>query len=312
MSESILDDIDEVSLDKPKLEELITEQSITEFGQTAMTRYATEVNLDRSVCDVFDGCKPVQRRVLQAAVPTKGKAVKTARIIGLTLSKYHPHGDGGTSVAMENMVNANVPLLTGIGNWGSLLDSAAAYRYTNCLLSHLGEQIFNKDYIDVSYTIPNYDGKDTEILTLPVPLPMVLLNGADGIGVGVTSKIPSLTLDSVVQALKLLLTGQKVSITDLAKILKPQQKYGGNFLETEENYQQWEQLVRTGRATITYYSNLAVDYKKKEIEINEWPAGLNPEKFIQKVKQIQKMIVIFFAMSIFCCCFFRIGLCFRQ
>lgn len=288
MPESILDDIDEVSLDKPKIEELISEQSITEFGQAAMTRYATEVNLDRAVPDIADGLKPILRRVLQSAYAFRGKPVKSAKLVGHCLGSYSPHSDSSTYGAMQTLVNSNVPLLIGIGNWGSILDEAAAYRYTNAELSNLGYMSFDKDYLDVSYRIPNFDGKETELLTLPVPLPMLLLNGADGIGVGVTSKIPSLTLDSVVESLKLLLTGQKVSIADLAKILKPQQKYGGNFLETDENYQQWEQLVRTGRATITYYSNLAVDYKKKEIEINEWPAGLNPEKFIQKVKQIQE------------------------
>ena len=82
MSESILDDIDEVSLDKPKLEELISEQSITEFGHAAMTRYATEVNLDRSVPDVYDGCKPVLRRVLQSAYAFRGKPAKSAKIVG--------------------------------------------------------------------------------------------------------------------------------------------------------------------------------------------------------------------------------------
>lgn len=445
MTNKVFEDFDLFNVEK---ESLVSEQSITDFGQDAMTRYATEVNLERSIPDYYDGLKPVQRRILQSAYPTKGKAVKTARIIGVALALYHPHGDclksdtefycldgkvrtikelyeakqsvwvlsynaqqnavvpalahsfrigqfanktykihlssgdtiestsnhpfyvqdhgwiktedlkpnmfllsasidydtksilaetvvkgfgvyitnievikhdmpipmydftvdgfenafiimksnsngrrlliaahnSSVSAAIETMVNSNVPLITGIGNWGSLLDSAAAYRYTNCLLSHLGELIFDKDYINTSYTIPNYDGKDTEHLTLPVPLPMVLLNGSDGIGVGVTSKIPSLSLDSVVEALKLLLTGQKVSIADLAKILKPHQKYGGHFLDNEENHQQWEQLIRTGRASITYYAKLKVDEKKKEIEIDEWPAGLNPERFIQKVK----------------------------
>lgn len=264
--------------------EQINQESITEFGIAAMTRYATAVNLDRAIPELFDGLKPVQRRVAWAATRLGKNPYKSAKLVGYVLGNFHPHGDGSVYSTMQTMVNSNISLLIGIGNWGSILDEAAAYRYTNCCLSQVGWSCFDPDYMPVANMVPNFDDKDQEPVVIPVQLPFVLLNGGDGIGVGVTCKLPTFTLDSVKDVLIKLFSGEKMNHQKIANILKPEFHYGGHFSNTTENKKQWLQLMQTGRASIQYYAKLEVDEKKKEIEISEWPGTLNPEKFIQKVK----------------------------
>lgn len=262
--------------------EQIREESITEFGTSAITRYATAVNLDRAVPELFDGLKPVQRRVAWAATIYKNGPVKSSRITGTCMGAYHPHGSAYGTI--QTMVHQDVPLFIGIGNWGSILDPAAAERYTNCCLSKVGWSCFDPNYMPVANMVPNYDGKDKEPVVLPVQLPFILLNGSEGIGVGVTCKLPTFTIDSVKEVLVKLFSGEKMNHQKIASILKPQFHWGGHFSNTTENKEQWLQLMKTGRANIQYYANLVVDEKKKEIEISEWPGNLNPEKFIQKAK----------------------------
>jgi hypothetical protein len=187
---------------------------------------------------------------------------------------------------MQTMVHHNAPWLVGIGNWGNIIDEAAAYRYTNCCLSQVGWSCFDKNYIAVADMVPNFDDKDEEPVVIPVQLPFILLNGGDGIGVGVTCKLPTFTLDSVSEVLTRLFSGEKMNHQKIANILKPQLHWGGHFSNTAENREQWLQLIKTGRASIEYYAKLNVDEHKKEIEISEWPGSLNPEKFIQKVKTL--------------------------
>lgn len=268
--------------------EQISEQSITDFGTMAMTRYATAVNLDRSVPELYDGLKPVQRKVAFTGIQFKNGPVKSARVTGTCAASYHPHGSAYQVIV--NMVHANVPLFVGIGNWGGLLDPAAAERYTNCCLSEVGWSCFDPDYMAVADMVPNYDDKETEPVILPVKLPFILLNGAEGIGVGVTCKLPTFTIESVRNVLVKLFSGEKMNHQMMAKILKPQLKWGGSFVETKENREQWLQLMKTGRAAIQFQSELRVDYQRKEIYINEWPGSLNPEKFIAKVKQMPQCV----------------------
>lgn len=264
--------------------EQIREQGLTEFGIANMTRYATAVNLDRAVPELYDGLKPVQRRIAWAATHYKDGPVKSSRITGTCMGAYHPHGSAYGTI--QTMVHHNVPWFVGIGNWGNLIDVAAAERYTNCCLSKVGWSCFDKDYLAIADMVPNYDGKDVEPVVVPVQLPFVLLNGADGIGVGVTCKLPTFTLDSVAEVLIKLFSGEKLNTLTIAKTLKPKLHWGGHISNTKENKEQWLQLIKTGRAAIQFYAELDIDRDKKEIVISEWPTGLNPEKFIQKVKQM--------------------------
>lgn len=200
------------------------------------------------------------------------------------IGSYHPHGDQACYGAMVTMVNSSVPLLDGIGNWGSLLDPPAAQRYTVCRLSKVGQAVMDSDYLAVTSMVPNYDDTTTEPVVLPAKLPFLILNGAEGIGVGITCSIPTFTVESVVDVLTRLLSGEKLKVTDLAKLLKPKQYYGGRLVNSEANKAQWLQLMKTGQASVEFEAPLEVDEAKKQITVGEWPNGLNPEKFVQKVR----------------------------
>ena len=200
------------------------------------------------------------------------------------IGSYHPHGDQACYGAMVTMVNSSVPLLDGIGNWGSLLDPPAAQRYTVCRLSKVGQAVMDSDYLAVTSMVPNYDDTTTEPVVLPAKLPFLILNGAEGIGVGITCSIPTFTVESVVDVLTRLLSGEKLKVTDLARLLKPKQYYGGRLVNSESNKAQWLQLMKTGQASVEFEAPLEVDEAKKQITVGEWPNGLNPEKFVQKVR----------------------------
>lgn len=263
---------------------LIKQESLADFGIRNISAYATEVNLDRAVPELYDGLKPVLRRVLWSAYHYKsGEAVKAAKVIGHCIGSYHPHGDSSCYGAMQTLVHHNVPLLEGIGNWGGLLDPAAAYRYTNSKLSKLGWEVFNSNYTPIMDMVPNYDDTDKEPVVLPVRLPFLILNGADGIGVGITCSIPTFTVESVIAVLTRIFSGEKLTALDLAKTLKAKQHWGGRLVNSKENKQQWIQLMKTGRAKVQFQSTLEVDEVKRTITISEWP-GVNPEKLVQKVR----------------------------
>lgn len=205
------------------------------------------------------------------------------------IGSYHPHGDSSVYGAMQTMVHHNVPLLAGVGNWGTIIDPPAAYRYTNSFLNKFGNSVFDANYKAVMDTVPNFDNSTTEPVVLPVRLPLLVLNGGEGIGVGITSSIPTFTLDSVVEVLNALFSGKKLTAKDYARILKPKQHWGGHLVKSEQNKKAWLDLMETGRAQVQFEPTLEIDEAKKTITISEWPAKLDPVKFIQKVKQIPEV-----------------------
>lgn len=261
--------------------------SITDFGVKAMRIYANEVNLDRAVPDIVDGQKPVHRRILWAASQTpRTQFLKSARIVGDVMGKYHPHGDSSIYGGMTTMVQSCTPTLTGEGNWGNLLDPAAAMRYTNARLSNFGATGFDNDYANKQVTsfVPNYDDKDVEPVSIPYPLPLILLNGGSGIGYGTACTLPSFTPESVVEIIKRLLGGEKLKVIDFAKTMKAAQKWGGTVVNTKENRLAWMSMFTGSKASVLFKANLIVDALKKTIVIGEWPDGLNPEKFTEFVR----------------------------
>ncbi len=194
------------------VKEKIKSVPLTDFVRKAMVRYGLAVNEDRSLPEIIDGLKPVQRRVLWAAYRMNlTKPVKTARIVGDVLGKYHPHGDKSVGDAIETMVTQSLPTMLGEGNWGSIVgDTPASMRYTNAMLSNYGSLVFfDPYYMPVVDLVPNYDGSEKEPVILPTLLPNLLLNGVSGIGVGVTSEIPSFTLKSVIDLLENMLSSAK-------------------------------------------------------------------------------------------------------
>lgn len=268
-------------------------QSVTDYGKKALRLYANEVNLDRATPDLIDGLKPVARRIAWGASQTaKTTFVKSAQIVGHVMGCYHPHGDASLYGAMVTMVQSCVPLLHGSGNWGNLIDSAAAMRYTESRLSAFGRTGFDANYTNKEVTsfVPNYDDSTVEPVSIPFPLPVILFNGGEGIGYGTACSIPSFTPESVVVVLKKLLDGEKLKPLDFAKLMKPDYRWGGTFVSTKENKKAWLQMFESSKASVLFESHLIVDQARREVTINEWPAGLNPEKFTEWVKSLPETL----------------------
>ena len=267
----------------------ITSQSITLFGVKALRIYGNEVNLERATPDLIDGLKPVVRRIVYGSGEVaRSEFVKTAQVVGHVMGTYHPHGDVSISGACVTMVQSCVPLLHGKGGWGNLIDSAAAMRYTNMRLSNFGRTGLDPDYANKEVTsfVPNYDDRTVEPVSIPFPLPVILFNGGEGIGYGAACNLPSFTPESVVEVIKRLLQGEKLKAEDFAKALKPNHRWGGEFVKTKENRKAWLDMFTSSKASVQFQSPLVVDSLKKTIVVSEWPQGLDPEKFILWVRSL--------------------------
>jgi DNA gyrase/topoisomerase IV subunit A len=270
----------------------VVDESISSFGNRQMIIYATDVNMDRSIPDLFDGLKPVHRRILWAAANVaraSGEAVKSLRIIGDTTAKYHVHGDSAVYGAMVTLVQLPYPPLFGEGNWGTLTDPAAAARYTNSKLSNYGATMFDPDYLNKEVTtfVPNYDDKDIEPVTLPVQLPNLLLNGVDtGIGVGVTTRIPSFTLPSVLAVMQALLKGKKLKPKHYAQMLELSFRWGGRMAKSKENEEAWAAMFGSETASLKYIADMKSSFDHRTVTISGWPPGLNPEKTVGRLQEM--------------------------
>ena len=185
----------------------ITNTRLIEYGRSLMKEYGAHTVLNRALTDYRDGLKPVHRRILWGAYRegyshTKNP-VKAAKIIGNVMGNFHPHGEMAIYDAMETMAR-KVPyaMLDGtISNFGSITDSKAASRYVETRLTKYADTVLlDKKYIDIIPMVPNYDGKDKEPLYLPALLPNLLMNGAEGIAVGVRTGIPPVHPESIIKS----------------------------------------------------------------------------------------------------------------
>jgi len=192
--------------------------------------YSNYVNFHRALCYIYDGLKPVQRRILYSMYdlglkPEQG-TVKCARIVGDVLGKYHPHGDSsiyGALVRMAQPFSTKLPLITGQGNFGTTSDinSYAAFRYTEAKLSKTGWESVEKLKIKGLVPFePNFDGTTVEPMFLPVQTPLLLINGTMGIGVGVAATIPPHNETEVLKALELLINKPEATIDEVLQIIK--------------------------------------------------------------------------------------------
>lgn len=272
----------------PQKEGNVLEVALRDFGKKNMTTYALAVNLNRSVPDLFDGLKPVQRRILWGMANSGGRSLqKSAQTVGFVLGKLHPHGDNSVYEAMVNMVAQPTPTIFGSGNWGSMIDGPAAYRYTNSKLTGYGLSFVEPDYIhkEVTAFVPNFDDKWVEPVTLPAQLPNLLLNGVEtGIGVGITTKIPSFTAESVLDVVKRMFAGEKLKAADFAKSLKFALTYGGQMVNDKANKASYLKMFSGSTARVQFESPLIIDRDRKRVIISEWPPGLDLEKWVPKVR----------------------------
>lgn len=200
---------------------------ITDEVKQSFINYAMSVIVDRALPDVRDGLKPVQRRILYAAyqdgvLPSR-KHVKSAKIVGEVMGKYHPHGDAAiydTMVRMAQDWSLRYPLIDGQGNFGSVdNDPPAAPRYTEARLSNLGLEMLQDLDKETVPMLPNYDGTHHQPEVLPSALPNMLVNGAAGIAVGMATSLPPHNLSETIDALALMIDNPEVSLDEIMKVL---------------------------------------------------------------------------------------------
>lgn len=270
----------------PKIKKVVLEN----ISQDYYYRYGVAVNEDRSVPSNIDGLKPVARRALWAAYnigsrPT-AKTVKSARIVGEIIGKFHPHGDASAYSTLVTMVNDTQPTFDGQGNWGTFSDpTPAAARYTEARLNKYSMQtFFDPFYLPTITYVPNYDGMDKEPLVLPALLPHLLLNGSFGIGVGVSTNIPSFTKESLIKILKKVLDGEKLTAKLCYKTLVFSTKQGG----TPQRDKEQEKLIyENGRGKVAFRSVYVLDEKKKTMVYTAFAPLNGIAKPIEKASEIK-------------------------
>jgi DNA gyrase subunit A len=256
--------------------------------------YAMSVIVARALPDARDGLKPVHRRILysmyeQGHTPDK-KYVKSARVVGDVIGKYHPHGDQSIYDAMVRMAqdfSMRLTLIDGQGNYGSVDgDPPAAYRYTEARLSRPALEVLgdiDKDTVDFQ---PNYDGAEKEPVVLPAKFPNLLVNGAGGIAVGMATNIPPHNLGEVIDACVALIENPALGIDDLINIIPgPDFPTGGIIL----GRQGIRSAYHLGRGSIVMRGKVTIDTVRKDREaiiISEIPYQLNKASMVARIAEL--------------------------
>ncbi len=285
MEDNIFDNIREVDLKKTM--------------ETSYIDYAMSVIASRALPDVRDGLKPVQRRVLYSMIelnngPDKPHR-KSARIVGDTMGKYHPHGDSSIYGALVNMAqewSTRYPLVDGHGNFGSVDgDGAAAMRYTEARLSKISMsmlQDYDKDTVDF---VPNFDETEKEPSVLPARYPNLLVNGTTGIAVGMATNIPPHNLREVIGAVTKIIDNQveenrETEIEEIMEIIKgPDFPTGGTILGRSGI----DEAYRTGRGKIKVRAVTDIEPMpngKNRIVVTEIPYGVNKAKLVEYIGKL--------------------------
>ncbi len=268
--------------------------SITEEMKRSYLDYAMSVIVSRALPDVRDGLKPVHRRILhsmneQGHTPDK-KYVKSARVVGDVMGKYHPHGDQAIYDALVRMAqdfSMRLQLIDGQGNFGSVDgDPAAAMRYTECRLAKPAMALLDdidKDTVDFQ---ANYDGNEHEPVVLPARYPNLLVNGAGGIAVGMATNIPPHNLGELIDACTALIADPGLSIDDLnAIVLGPDFPTGGIILGKAGI----RSAYQTGRGSIVMRGKVAFETIRKEREaivVTEIPYQVNKASMVERIAEL--------------------------
>ncbi|MFT0850966.1 DNA topoisomerase IV subunit A [Achromobacter sp. F4_2707] len=264
------------------------------YAEQAYLDYAVSVVRGRALPDVSDGQKPVQRRILYAmqamGLGPGAKPVKSARVVGDVLGKYHPHGDQAAYDAMVRMAQSFVlryPLVDGHGNFGSRDgDNAAAMRYTEARLTPFARVLLDElDEGTVDF-LPNYDGSQKEPALLPARLPVVLLNGASGIAVGMATEIPSHNLREIAAACVALIRNPKLDDDSLYELVPgPDFSGGGQIISSPEEIRQ---IYEQGRGSIKararwHFEELARG--QWQMVVTELPPGTSSQKVLEEIEE---------------------------
>lgn len=274
--------------------EKIIKINIEEEMKSSYIDYSMSVIVSRALPDVRDGLKPVQRRVLYGMSElgvTSGKPFKkSARIVGEVLGKYHPHGDCSVYMAMVRMAQSwslRYPLVDGQGNFGSVDgDSPAAMRYTEARLMKVTEDTLvdlDKDTVDM---IPNFDESLKEPSVLPTRIPLLLVNGASGIAVGMATNMPPHNLRDTIDAICAYIDDRDIEIDDLIRIIKaPDFPTGGTIY----GYAGVKEAYHTGRGRVVVRSKTSVEttpHGREKLIVHEIPYMVNKAELISRIADL--------------------------
>lgn len=270
-------------------EKIITTEYSEEMQRSYMN-YSMSVITARAIPDARDGLKPVQRRVLydmsELRLGSDKPHRKSARIVGDTMGKYHPHGDSSiyeTLVVMSQVFKKGMPLVNGHGNFGSIEgDGAAAMRYTEARLEKFAEEVYLKDLDKTVPFVPNYDETEKEPEVLPVRVPNLLINGAEGIAVGMSTSIPPHNLGEVVDTVMAYIDNPECTTKELLDILHGPDFPTGGIIANKSDLLN---IYETGSGRIKLRAKLEVELGKRRVDkdkliISEIPytmigAGIN-------------------------------------
>ncbi|MBA3478820.1 MAG: DNA topoisomerase IV subunit A [Lautropia sp.] len=269
--------------------------TLAHYAERAYLDYAISTIKSRALPDVCDGQKPVQRRILYAmnemGLGPTAKPVKSARVVGDVLGKYHPHGDTAAYDALVRMAQdftLRYPLIDGQGNFGSRDgDGAAAMRYTEARLTPFAKLLLDEIDLGTVDFVPNYDGSGMEPARLPARLPMVLLNGASGIAVALTTEIPPHNMREVAKAAVAVIRNPKLSLEELlTHVPGPDFPGGGQIISSAADL---ADAYRSGRGTIKVRARHRFEELARgqwQLVIDELPHGVSSQKVLEEVEEL--------------------------
>ncbi len=269
------------------------------YAQRAYLEYALSVVKGRALPDVCDGLKPVQRRILYAmdrmglsySGNTAPRPVKSARVVGDVLGRFHPHGDQSAYDALVRMAQdfaQRYPLVDGQGNFGSRDgDGAAAMRYTEARLSKITGLLLDEIDEGTVDFVPNYDGSTQEPRQLPARLPFALLNGASGIAVGLATEIPSHNLGEVAAACVALAKDPQLSDAALLALIPgPDYPGGGQIISSAQDI---AHAYRTGRGSLKVRARWVVEELARgqwQLVVTQLPPGVSSQKVLEEIEEL--------------------------
>ncbi|MDE1978683.1 MAG: DNA topoisomerase IV subunit A, partial [Betaproteobacteria bacterium] len=269
--------------------------ALGDYARRAYLDYAISVVKGRALPDVCDGLKPVQRRILYAmwrmGLTADAKPVKSARVVGDVLGRFHPHGDQAAYDALVRLSQnfaQRYPLIDGQGNFGSRDgDGAAAMRYTEARLSPIARLLLSEIDAGTADFIPNYDGSTTEPRLLPARLPFVLLNGASGIAVGMATEIPAHNLREVASACVALLKNPRLELADVLALMPgPDFATGGQLISSPQDI---AAAYAVGRGSLKVRARWTVEELARgqwQLVINELPHGTSAQMVLEEIEEL--------------------------
>jgi topoisomerase-4 subunit A len=269
--------------------------TLADFAQRAYLDYAISVVKGRALPDGADGQKPVQRRILYAmnemGLAAGARPVKSARVVGDVLGRFHPHGDQAAYDALVRMAQTftlRYPLIDGQGNFGSRDgDGAAAMRYTEARLTPIARLLLDEIGEGTVDFMPNYDGSTQEPKLLPARMPFVLLNGASGIAVGMATEVPSHNLREVAAAALLLLANRKAGLDELmAKLPGPDFAAGGQIISSPDDLRE---LYATGRGSLKVRARYEFEDLARgqwQLVVRELPPSTSAQRVLEEIEEL--------------------------